>query len=123
MSFIESNIFRNILTFSSLSIVCSCSQQKYLGDRAKNIEYMQDTLGAIVIEYRDEYGELPQQFDLALSKSDTVLPHRGDRFGQPLIYQKTGQNSFYFLSYGKNGKYENGGGDDIKVIYDEGWLP
>ncbi|MBN1889307.1 MAG: hypothetical protein JW850_15035 [Thermoflexales bacterium] len=107
-------------------VILLCLLPACVGDaatqRARNCVYIRDTLGAIVLGYQERHGRLPDTFAEAHEESGVVLPNRGDVAGRTLIYVKTGEDSFYFLSYGPNGKNDAGLGDDLKVEYQAGWL-
>ena len=108
-----------ILALACLLVGCSRSDA---AQRSQNCTYIQDTLGSIVLDFKEEHGHLPDSFEEAHKDSGVVLPNRGDAFGRSLIYKKTGEDSFYFLSYGPNNEFEDGLGDDLKVEYQSGWL-
>lgn len=90
--------------------------------RRRNATYMQERLGAIVLEFYANYGTVPAHFNLALNESDETLPNRGDYYGRPMIYQKLTEDSFRFVAFGENGKYDAGSFDDVVVEYaDQRW--
>ena len=86
-------------------------------DAKKNENYIKGTLGKIILDFKSKHNRLPETFSEAHNYTGTILQHRGDYYSNPIIYFKTGDNSFYFLSYGRNGKNEGGAGDDLKVEY------
>jgi hypothetical protein len=90
--------------------------------RLENCLYLQQTLGGIVLAFQQKHGRLPTTFEEAHAESGVVLPHRGDKFGRPLVYRKISEGAFHFLSYGPNGQPEAGHGDDLLVEYQGGWL-
>ena len=90
------------------------------GADKRNVLYLRDTLGKIILDYREKYGRLPDTFSEAFEDSGVRLPNRGDVYGRPLGYKRTGSDSFYFHSSGRNGKNERGKGDDLMVIYSDG---
>jgi hypothetical protein len=90
-------------------------------DEAANRAYIKDKLGGIVLSYKQKHGQLPQTFEQAHDDSKITLLNRGDLYGGAIVYEKVNDNSFYFLSFGANGRDDNGQGDDLKVEYNNGW--
>ncbi|MEM9217820.1 MAG: hypothetical protein AAGD25_26205 [Cyanobacteria bacterium P01_F01_bin.150] len=108
-----------LLTIVGTAIVASCQQNRDLR-RSRNVAYLKDVLGGIVLEHRDTNGEVFASFEQSHTASGIVLDQRGDRFGRPLIYYKLGPESFKFHAFGPNGTNDNGGKDDIILIYEAG---
>lgn len=91
--------------------------------RAKNEKYLKERCGAIIIEYYQKYGTMPESLEDAMVCLDRRLPHRGDYYGGSTSYERINDHSFSFIAYGKNEKYDFGKGDDIVVTYDtDKWL-
>lgn len=88
--------------------------------RARNIEYMRDTLAPLVLAFEQSHGEVPESFSQAHDESGIVLPNRGDYYGRSMVYQKRGPNSFRFVSFGANGQYDDGEVDDVVVEFIDG---
>ena len=86
----------------------------------KNVEYMRNTLGDIVLEYAEKYGDIPDTFEAALNDSSKTLPNRGDYYGGALVYEKLSDKSFRFVALGKNNRYDQGKSDDVVVMYVDG---
>ena len=88
-----------------------------------NVDYIENVLGEIVINYISEYKKVPDSFDIALESTKgngPILEYRGDVNGDPISYEKIDESSFSFHSFGKNGKDENKQGDDIYLVYRDG---
>jgi len=111
---------RFIIVIAVMLVNISCESN--IGNLDRNCDYLQNRLGEIVLNFEKKQGYIPETFEEALMNSNEILNNRGDVFGNSLVYQKTGKNSFYFLSYGKNGQFENGQGDDLKIEYQDKWL-
>jgi len=105
-----------------IPFLISCSDTNSRENRSKNIQFLKNTLGPVVIEYYKKHGVFPEFFDDALQEYQETLPNRGDAFGQSLVYERISMNSFYFHSYGSNGQNDNGKEDDLVVTYiDNKW--
>jgi len=85
----------------------------------RNVAYLQDRLGPIVLAYAERHGTLPAGFDLALQESGETLPRRGDYYGGPLTYEQQ-PNGFRWVAFGPNRQYDGGNGDDLVVTYTDG---
>ncbi|MUG91563.1 hypothetical protein F7734_03295 [Scytonema sp. UIC 10036] len=111
---------KSIISIFLLNLLVAChtstTQQRF-----QNCSYIKEKPGKIVLDFQKKHDRIPSSFEEAHQDSQVILPNRGDAFGNSLIYRKTGESSFYFLSYGMNGKFEDGQGDDLKVIYDKNW--
>lgn len=93
-----------------------------LAGRQKNVEYMRNMLGQIVVEYFEKHGSIPDGFEIALNDSGKTLPNRGDYYGRSMVYQKLSDDSFRFVAFGQNGEYDDGESDDVVVKYaDRAW--
>jgi hypothetical protein len=115
-------------TFAFILVLCAVAVGYYvtstnpnsLAGRQKNVEYMRDRLGKIVMEYSEKHKSIPEGFEIALNDSDKTLPNRGDYFGRSMVYQKLSDDSFRFVAFGQNGEYDDGKSDDVVVKYADG---
>ncbi len=87
---------------------------------ARNVSYMENAVGSVVLQYLAISGRLPDTFDEALSTYKGTLPHRGDYYSRPYCYAKTSASSFSLLCFGENGRDEDGAGDDIEFVWENG---
>ncbi|KAF3885980.1 MULTISPECIES: hypothetical protein [Nostocales] len=113
-------MLKSIISISLFYLLVACNTSTN-EQRFQNCSYLKEKLGKIVLDFQKKHDRIPSSFEEAHKDTQVILPNRGDAFGNPLIYRKTGEKSFYFLSYGVNGKLENGQGDDLKVTYDKHW--
>ncbi len=85
-----------------------------------NVAYIRDKVGPVILDYLRERGKLPDTLEEAMAATKDKLPHRGDLYRRPLVYVRTGTDSFSVLAYGPNQVYEGGRGDDLIVSYSNG---
>jgi len=85
-----------------------------------NIEYVRDTLGGIVLEYRERHGRLPTTLTRAIETDGHRLSHRGDSFGRGVGYETLGDDCFWFICSGPDGVDDHGGGDDVVLVWERG---
>lgn len=104
----------------AVAFVALSSNPESVEGRQKNVEYMRNRLGEVVLKYAEKNGELPEAFETALSDFDNTLPNRGDYFGRPMIYQRLSDDSFRFVAFGPNSKYDDGRLDDVVAEYSDG---
>ncbi|WP_407896255.1 hypothetical protein [Scytonema sp. NUACC26] len=90
------------LAFLLVACYTSPKQQRF-----QNCSYIKEKLGKIILDFHKKYDRIPFSFEEAHKDSQVILSNRGDALSNSLIYGKTGENSFYFLSYGMNGKFES----------------
>jgi hypothetical protein len=81
-----------------------------------NEEYL-NHLASIVLLYQKKHSKTPEGFEIAHRESKIVLPRRGDKNGNSLLYRKIDDKSFFFRALGQNRKDELGLGDDLDVYY------
>ena len=103
-----------------LAIIASLPKPDSASGQLKNIEFMTNVLGPVVLEYMDKTGDAPEGFEIALNEYDGKLPNRGDYYGRSLVYEKKARQSFRFVAYGRNGEYDGGFGDDVVAEYLDG---
>lgn len=107
---------------------CQSPQER----RQTNIDYLKGVLGALAIEYYEQFGEYPFSIEEAMSKLNRRLSHRGDAFGGSMTYlraEKKGGTTtgFTIVAYGPNGTFDGGLADDIVLHYShtnpgDGWI-
>ena len=112
-----------IFTIGILFIV-SCAKPY---DKKANIEFVKDKIGTTILNIKKNWGGLPIDISLDKPTTVTVKDDTGkitktfdiilfkDKYGCPVKYVWTGNNSFYFLCVGPKGV------DDYKIVYDNGW--
>jgi hypothetical protein len=102
---------RRLISILALALLAtSCSRWR------TNEEYL-DYLASIVIQYQNKHGSFPEHFSVAHEDSGIILPNRGDKNGNGLIYLRFEPNCFMFRSYGANNKDDKGEGDDLDIYY------
>jgi hypothetical protein len=105
-----------------LLLACCCTGCGRAESRAENARYMRGTLGKVILDFKARTGHLPNYFDEALNGTSVTLPHRGDYYGNALVYTRTGPDSFLLRSCGPNDLDEDGACDDLDVVYRSGWV-
>lgn len=104
---------RTLLILFLPLLLVGCSRWK------TNEEYL-DYLASIVLTFQVKHGMLPETFSIAHEDSGIILPNRGDRNGNSLVYVRFPPDAFVFRSYGRNNKDDNGSGDDLDIYYVRG---
>lgn len=111
-----------VLTVIVVGFYATSTNPDSQAGRQKNVKYMRNILGEIVIEYSQNHGRIPEGFEIALNDSNKTLPNRGDYYGRSMIYEKLSEDSFRFVAFGKNGEYDDGKSDDVVAQYaDRAW--
>lgn len=115
---------KSIFIFFIVLFISSCAKQY---DKKANIEYVKDKHGKMIFTIKDKWGGFPVEMSIGPA---TITSDSGkkvtfdiftDKYGYPIKYIWTSNNSFYFICAGPNGKLEDGQNDDYKIIYDNGW--
>lgn len=104
---------RPLIIFLLPLLLVACSRWK------TNEEYL-DYLASIVLNYQVKHGKLPEHFSVAHDDSGIILPNRGDKNGNGLVYMQFPPNAFVFRSFGRNNKDDSGEGDDLDLYYVRG---
>jgi hypothetical protein len=115
---------KSLIVFIFLLFLVSCSKPY---DKKANIEFVKDNCGKIILTFKENLGSFPTEFEnttvtyISNSGEKRYFPLFRDKYGYPVNYVWTGNNSFYFVFVGANGKDDNGQMDDYKLVYDNGW--
>lgn len=105
-----------VLALACLAMGCSSAEE----ERQRNIDYMENTIGRIILDFRKTTNTLPKTFSEALSASGQTLAHRGDVDGQPFTYRLLDPSRFHLHCQGANHEQTT---DDLTLIWSEesGW--
>lgn len=115
---------KSIIIFFIALFFSSCAKHY---DKNANIEFVKDKYGKLLFAIKNKWGGFPLEMNLgpATITSDsgkkTTVDIFTDKYGHPIKYVWTSNNSFYFICTGPNGKLEDGQNDDYKINYDNGW--
>jgi hypothetical protein len=60
----------------------------------RNIHYMRNVVGDVILHYMAVQAVLPDAFDEALARYPKTLPNRGDYRGRPFHYERQSPTSF-----------------------------
>ena len=110
------NSLRRLTVWTALALLSSPSISHANSSRCMSDLITQRDLHAAIRIYKEERGQLPSSLD-QLHETGYLVSSPPDAWGRPYIYHLTENSSGYSLhSQGKNGRDEQGGGDDTSYV-------